>query len=629
MNDAGTSTSSAGARSPRVDIGTPPRLALSIAAQVAWSSIRARLTRSLVTASSVVLAVAFVLAVVGERIALSAVHARHRTSAEPGEQVQVLHDVLVRPRPALALIALLADPDRATLDAWQQPLTLHPLPEIAGPLAADALVLARWVAGLTPVQAYLITRTRTVPVWLLALDAPGAVDGLLATARDLRGTRLPLPEPQLRALATVLPTMRKAVAQLGDAETARLGLVAKAGGAEAVLAHLRDVHRDSPHGGASGDGVDQLPGLPLFQILPDLSDDGRAALRIRLGLDQLRDRAERTIAGLNRVDPSALTPADISDWQAFAQMLGRQLSGSTPAPAKHLRRHGGDEGAFAPAVLATLGSTAQARTRMLVALNTALASPLLWDAGAWNGVTLPAELRQGLRQDTARLGERRLTRLNRQLLEATFAPLLRHHDYAGPYEVADLADPALFNAPANAALQQALSADLGAEGLASLTADMQRRSGQTQLEQTFTALGFDPGQGAGRAIALAALSLLVCTVGIVNAMMMTVTERFREIATMKCLGASDGFILKAFLIEASTLGTAGSLVGLALGLTLVVIQAWWRFGGTFWTACPIGGLALATVGALLCGVVLAMVGALLPALSAARMNPVDAMRVDA
>ena len=57
------------------------------------------------------------------------------------------------------------------------------------------------------------------------------------------------------------------------------------------------------------------------------------------------------------------------------------------------------------------------------------------------------------------------------------------------------------------------------------------------------------------------LSLLVCTVGIVNAQLMAVTERFREIGTMKCLGALDRFILKLFLLEAGMQGLVGALIG--------------------------------------------------------------------
>ena len=50
---------------------------------------------------------------------------------------------------------------------------------------------------------------------------------------------------------------------------------------------------------------------------------------------------------------------------------------------------------------------------------------------------------------------------------------------------------------------------------------------------------------------LITLSLLVCVVGIANAMLMSVTERFREIGTMKCLGALDSFIVKLFLLEST------------------------------------------------------------------------------
>ena len=53
---------------------------------------------------------------------------------------------------------------------------------------------------------------------------------------------------------------------------------------------------------------------------------------------------------------------------------------------------------------------------------------------------------------------------------------------------------------------------------------------------------------------LISLSLLVCVVGIANAMLMSVTERFREIGTMKCLGALDSFIMTIFLMESGLQG---------------------------------------------------------------------------
>ena len=64
---------------------------------------------------------------------------------------------------------------------------------------------------------------------------------------------------------------------------------------------------------------------------------------------------------------------------------------------------------------------------------------------------------------------------------------------------------------------------------------------------------------------LVALSLLVCAVGITNSMLMSVSERFREIGTMKCLGALDQFIVKIFMIEAFMIGVIASALGWVLG----------------------------------------------------------------
>jgi len=148
------------------------------------------------------------------------------------------------------------------------------------------------------------------------------------------------------------------------------------------------------------------------------------------------------------------------------------------------------------------------------------------------------------------------------------------------------------------------------------------------LTATFLGIGFDPEATGERTFWLLVLSLMVCVVGIVNSMMMAVTERFREIATMKCLGAMDSFILKAFLIESGSVGVVGACLGAVLGLVIVVLQASIRYGGSFWAAIPVDLLALAAVGSLLCGIVLTIFGALLPAYRAARMHPIEAMRLE-
>jgi hypothetical protein len=61
------------------------------------------------------------------------------------------------------------------------------------------------------------------------------------------------------------------------------------------------------------------------------------------------------------------------------------------------------------------------------------------------------------------------------------------------------------------------------------------------------------------------MSLIVCVVGIANSMLMAVTERFREIGTMKCLGALDRFVVRLFLLESGFQGLAGAVVGALIG----------------------------------------------------------------
>src|SRR4051794_35656301 len=77
---------------------------------------------------------------------------------------------------------------------------------------------------------------------------------------------------------------------------------------------------------------------------------------------------------------------------------------------------------------------------------------------------------------------------------------------------------------------------------------------------------------------LLGLALLVAFVGILNAMLMSVTERFREIGTMKCLGALDGFIVKLFLIESLFQGIVGTVIGVLVGLGLSLIGAATTYG---------------------------------------------------
>jgi predicted lysophospholipase L1 biosynthesis ABC-type transport system permease subunit len=132
-----------------------------------------------------------------------------------------------------------------------------------------------------------------------------------------------------------------------------------------------------------------------------------------------------------------------------------------------------------------------------------------------------------------------------------------------------------------------------------------------------------------RTIWVASLALLVAFVGILNAMLMSVTERFREIGTMKCLGALDGFIVKLFLIESVFQGVAGTLIGIALGLLLALSETSWKFGVYVWKSFPAGMIAIDVSICLVIGVGLTVIAAVYPAWQAARMQPVEAMRVEA
>lgn len=124
------------------------------------------------------------------------------------------------------------------------------------------------------------------------------------------------------------------------------------------------------------------------------------------------------------------------------------------------------------------------------------------------------------------------------------------------------------------------------------------------------------------------LSLLVCVVGIVNAQLMAVTERFREIGTMKCLGALDRFILRLFLLEAGMQGIAGAFAGALIGALFSIINALLGFGPIAVTALSWADVSLSILFATGVGFLLSLAGVMYPALVAARMQPVEAMRVE-
>ena len=120
-------------------------------------------------------------------------------------------------------------------------------------------------------------------------------------------------------------------------------------------------------------------------------------------------------------------------------------------------------------------------------------------------------------------------------------------------------------------------------------------------------------------IVLSAIGLLVGGVGVVAIMMISVTERTREIGVRKALGATRGVILWQFLVEAATLTLVGALTGLAVGGLLT-----WLIR----TVTPIEASIqpVAIVAAIAASALTGIMFGMLPAVRASRLDPVEALR---
>jgi len=125
------------------------------------------------------------------------------------------------------------------------------------------------------------------------------------------------------------------------------------------------------------------------------------------------------------------------------------------------------------------------------------------------------------------------------------------------------------------------------------------------------------------------ISLLVTVMGITNAMLMSVTERFREIGTMKCLGALSSFVRTMFLIESGLMGAIGGLIGAVSGALFSILLYGFTYGFSL-MAASLSVAALGLIGAgflsLLAGFGLSILAALYPAQVASSMVPATALR---
>lgn len=119
--------------------------------------------------------------------------------------------------------------------------------------------------------------------------------------------------------------------------------------------------------------------------------------------------------------------------------------------------------------------------------------------------------------------------------------------------------------------------------------------------------------------AIAGVSLLIGGVGIFSVLKISISERLFEIGLRKSLGATNAEIFLQFLIESVTLSVAGAAIGLALGIGVVKIV-----GGFFPAGLPVSMFGLAVASSFAIGV--GLFAGLYPSLSAARLEPVEALR---
>lgn len=129
-------------------------------------------------------------------------------------------------------------------------------------------------------------------------------------------------------------------------------------------------------------------------------------------------------------------------------------------------------------------------------------------------------------------------------------------------------------------------------------------------------------------IGIAAISLLVGGIGIMNTMYTSVLERRKEIGIMKAIGAKNSDILLIFLFESGLLGLAGGAIGIFLGISLGKLAEFIAYNALDSNIIQASFPWYLILGALSFSVIIGTLSGILPAMQASRLKPIDALRYE-
>ena len=127
---------------------------------------------------------------------------------------------------------------------------------------------------------------------------------------------------------------------------------------------------------------------------------------------------------------------------------------------------------------------------------------------------------------------------------------------------------------------------------------------------------------------LVLVALVVMVVGVTNSMLISVYERYREIGTMKCIGALDQHILMLFIVESSIQGLSGGILGYILGLLAAIISTGFTIGFDSIQGVSTSTLLFSFLATTILSLVLSVVASIYPALRASRLDPVEALQYE-